>query len=125
MLNLRRILAVLLVFSLAAAPAVAYAAAVKSVAPSSSLVKMASMPDCPGMKLAGAGQSSPAKKHCPGCDKNAPCSSDQCQLKCFKVLGALPSPARVVAEFTARYHRAEDLRPMPIYLTPQPPPPRA
>lgn len=125
MLTLRRILAVLLVFCLAAAPAVAHAAAAKSVAPSGSLVKMASMPDCPGMKMAGAGQSSPAKKHCPGCDNNAPCSADQCQLKCVKLLGALPSPARTTAKLATRYDRAEYVLPVPVSLAPQPPPPRA
>jgi hypothetical protein len=127
----RSILAALLALSLAVTPAAARAAfAVMDTpaAPShSSYSKMAAMPDCHrAMMQHEAGQ--PAKdthhKKCPDCDKRGSCNADVCQLKCFKVLGAVAEARRPLAFGTQRFDALAPAALEPVSSKPQTPPPR-
>lgn len=122
---LRRALAVLLVFSLAATPVIARVAIATKAPPTSAMVNMASMPDCHGMKTTAASHKTSSQKHCPSCDKNKSCSADLCAFKCFKILSALPSPPQIRATLANRFGWVQHAAPVPVDLTPQPPPPRA
>ena len=122
---LRRVLAVLLVFSLAATPVAARVAATTTTPATANMVMKASLPDCHGMKMTVDGHKTPDQKHCPDCDKSKSCLADLCQFKCFEILAALSSPPRIGAMAADRYGSVQHRAPKPIILNPQPPPPRA
>ena len=122
---LRRALAILLVFSLAATPVAAHVASATKVSGVSDMVNIASMPDCHHVNAGMVEQKSSSQKHCPNCEKDQPCSGDQCQYKCFKVMAALPRPSFSLPTFHLRYGFVQSTVPVPVNLTPQRPPPRA
>ena len=122
---LRRALAVLLVFCLAAAPVAARVASATRAQSAAAMVNMASMPDCLTMQMSDADYKTSSQKHCPDCDKDKSCSADECQFKCFKVLAALPTAAGKASRFATHYGQVRFAVPATVNLTPQPPPPRA
>jgi hypothetical protein len=122
---LRRVLAILLVFSLGATP-VAARLAEKSHAPEAVayLVKSASMSDCHGMAIETSTKKS-GQKNCPGCAKDKPCSAGSCDLQCFKIVAALPETPHLAAQPSLKFARLFPLAVAPFVMAPQPPPPRA
>lgn len=134
----RSILAALLIASLAATPAVAKAATVVNDPPPAADQgaphhgHMAGMPDCHGMAQksqqsdhADRAQHKPGShEKCPACDKQKPCSADICQLKCFKVLGALSERAHAADVQVEHYASAPPRASAPVSWKPRTPPPR-
>ncbi len=134
---IRSVLVVLLVFSLAVPPAVAKVCFALKEGPSSSREtaahKMAAMPDCHHAMQERAqhepaqhtpSSHKPAGHKCPDCDKHGSCQTDLCQLKCFKVLGAVPDDSRAALIVSQRYDFLVLLAAEPLSWKPRIPPPR-
>jgi hypothetical protein len=127
----RSILAALLALTLAVTPAVARAAFAVMDAPAMTTashdVDMAGMPDCHRAMMQHAAQQ-PAKdthhKKCPDCDKRGSCNADVCQLKCFKVLGAVAKTREPAAMAAERFDALASALLEPVSFKPQTPPPR-
>lgn len=124
----------LLALSLAVTPAVARAAYPVADTPThssagnvSSPSKMQAMPDCHRAMMQHDAQQ-PAKdthpEKCPDCDKRDACNADVCQLKCFKVLGAVADAYRSLGLSGQRFYPPLLSALEPQSFKPQPPPPR-
>jgi hypothetical protein len=122
--SLRALLSALVVLSLAVTPVAARTMPVAK-AERAATAKMA-MSDChnamAGERQAASGH---ASKTCPDCDKTSSCAADGCQLKCFKVLGAIPSGSAEIATRLTIYDPAAPAPPAPWSWKPGTPPPRA
>ncbi len=133
----RSVLVVLLVLSLAVTPVVARAGFAVMEAPASpretAAHKTAAMPDChhamqqraqhePAQRAPSSHK--PAGHKCPDCDKHGSCQTDLCQLKCFKVLGAVPDESRAALIVSQRYDFLILLAAEPLSWKPRIPPPR-
>lgn len=139
-MRIRSILAALLVLSLAVTPAAARAAMAtkdgqagashsETVAQGKLAAEMAAMPDCHRMMLQQAEHKpSPVKsdshKNCPDCDKRGPCAADVCQLKCFKVLGALYGESRTAQLIAHKFSLPPQAALEAVSYEPRTPPPR-
>ena len=123
MLIIRPVLAFLITISLAFGPgAAAFAAARESVAAAMNAYAEIGMemPDC-HKAMAGA-----ISKDCKCCDTKSKCPDQAtCLLKCFKVIGALTSPAKTAPLVTVRYSPAEPEKPPDWARSPPFPPPRS
>ena len=124
-LNVRRFLAIVVALSVAAMPAVSFAAAAQHALPAAKHVSShAAMPDCHGMKADQPAPVEHEKENCPKC-KTGVCTPDACQVKCSNAVGdlpresklALPAPVRLLFSASAQF----DV----IHLRPPLPPPRA
>ncbi len=136
---IRSILTVLLIASLAATPAAARAAMAATDAPSAPGLThahhgdMTGMQDCHGMvHKAGERDQSDHALHeplshekCPDCDKHKSCGADVCQLKCFKVFGALDDSVTPNDISPELYAAASPWAREPLSWKPRTPPPRS
>ena len=110
----RILLALLMAASVTLAPigsAMAASAQADSVA-------MADMPDCPSK---AAKQTS---KDCGCCDTKAPCQSDLCLAKCFKLNGEIIKSAVLLDLSEAAFVTTVPARPPDGWPEPRKPPPR-
>jgi hypothetical protein len=139
-MRVRSILAALLVLSLAVTPAAARAAfAVNDGHAGASHSDMAAqemmaaeieaMPDCHRMMMQLAEHKpAPVKsdnhKNCPDCDKRGACAADICQLKCFKVLGALHDEDRAAQLIADKFSLSPQAALEARSYKPRTPPPR-
>ena len=133
-MRVRSILAALLVLSLAVTPAAARAAfAVNNghagVSHSEMAAEIAAMPDCHRMMMQQAEHKpAPVKsdnhKNCPDCDKRGTCAADLCQLKCFKVLGALHDEDRTAQLIADKFSLSPQAALEARSYKPRTPPPR-
>ena len=109
----RFLLALLIAVGVTLAPvgaALAASAQVESAA-------MADMPDCPS-------KAKQAFKDCGCCDTKAPCESDLCLAKCFKLNGEVVRGAVLVDRSEAAFVKAAPSRPPDSSPEPQVRPPR-
>lgn len=122
----RSALALLLVASLAATPALARAVVVlKTAAPiSHAQTTKTAMPDCHGTAVSHEQHKPAGHKSCPDCDKTSTCDHEACQLKCFKVVADLPQPQREASRDLDRLAPAQSTPAVPIDREPRTPPPR-
>ncbi len=125
----RSMLAILLTLGLAVTPVAARAATVMQELPSAATgFQAAAMPDCHHMANQ---QHEPAQhepgsgKSCPDCAKRGPCDSASCQLKCFKVVGALPGEMSASSVEPQQYGSTAPATVDPRSWKPRIPPPRA
>jgi hypothetical protein len=107
----RILLALLMAVSVALAPIGAAMAA-------SAQADSADMPDCPSK---AAKQTS---KDCGCCDTKAPCQSDLCLAKCFKLNGEIIKSAVLIDLSEAAFVTAVPTRPPDSWPEPQKRPPR-
>jgi hypothetical protein len=78
---------------------------------------MADMPDCPS-------KAKQTSKDCGCCDTKAPCQSDVCLAKCFKLNGEVVKSAVVLHGSEAAFLEAAPSRPPDGWPEPQARPPR-
>lgn len=127
---LRHLLCGLIAATLVVTPAVAHVAYLTSAGQTTAgdaAAQTASMPDCDRMMMQHGQTDTPTPaqhKTCPDCDKRVPCKADTCQLKCFKVLAAIPAPAREGRVNRAPFVSIAPPLTDPVSLKPQIPPPR-
>ena len=124
----RRIVAVIVAFAVAFAPAgAAFAVGSAKLVPGAVTSTSASMSDChkaPAM-VQGATQDQSKRGHCPHCDGKIGCSPDTCAVKCFKVLGEMRLPTAFRLATTSHAHSSNPEQPPGWTATPPAPPPRA
>lgn len=119
MLYVRRFLATLVALSVAAMPAVSFAAAPERAAwAMQHTLNHSEMPDCDGMKAEHQ------KEHCPKC-KSGACTPAACQLTCSNVVGDLPHQHKIMLPAPARLGFAASAIFDAIHPRPPLPPPRA
>ena len=110
----RILLALLMAVSVTVAPIGAVMAASAQAVSSA----MADMPDCPSK---AAKQTS---KDCACCDNKAPCQSDLCLAKCFKLNGEIIKSAVLLDLSAVGFIMAVPTRPPDSWPEPQKRPPR-
>lgn len=109
----RILLALLMAVSVTLAP-IGAAMAASAQADSAA---MADMPDCPSKQQK-------TSKDCACCDTKAPCQSDLCLAKCFKLNGEIIKSAALIGLFEAAFITAVPTRPPDSWPEPQKRPPR-
>ncbi|MFN0219981.1 MAG: hypothetical protein ACKVP4_14345 [Hyphomicrobium sp.] len=122
---LRRLLALLLVFGLAATPVAARLVAKSQPYAATQMVKTVAMPDCHGMKMPAPETKQSGHKNCPGCDKDKPCAANACELQCYKIVAALSDFGQEATRPVQLFATARPAATAPFVLAPPPPPPRA
>jgi hypothetical protein len=116
---IRTVLAVLIAISLALGPG-ASAFAVAHESDMAAMVPNAEMPDCHKAMGGTTGTG------CKCCDTKSKCPDQAtCLLKCFKVIGAITSPAKTARLVRVRYRPSEPEKPPNWARTPPFPPPRS
>lgn len=110
----RLLLAVLLAIGVALAPIGAAMAAAKQA----EAAAMADMPDCPS-------KAKQTSKDCGCCDTKAPCQTEFCLAKCFKLNGEIVKSAISLQWSKAAFVAAAPSRPPDSWPEPQRRPPRA
>jgi hypothetical protein len=111
----RLLLALLIAVGVTLAPVGAALAASAQV---ESAAAMADMPDCPS-------KAKKTSKDCGCCDAAAPCQSDLCLAKCFKLNGDVVKSVALHGGGEAFFIKAPPSRPPDNSPEPQAPPPRA
>jgi hypothetical protein len=109
----RLLLTVLLAIGVTLAPIGAAMAAAKQAESAA----MADMPDCPS-------QAKQTAKDCGCCDTKAPCQTDFCLAKCFKLNGEIVKSAISLQWSEAAFIAAAPSRPPDSWPEPQKRPPR-